>query len=193
MSISEQKAELRKAIRQKRRSLTEFESREAAASVAKRLTCLYEIERADTILAYMPMRYELDIQPTVEMLRLQGKRIAYPLCIEGGGLRLLIPKEASGFTIGSYGILEPRTDVSTEISAEELDAIILPAVGLDSMCGRLGQGGGYYDRLLARAHCFTVAVGFDCQLVDRVPADEMDRPVDAVITPTYAYHRTEAI
>lgn len=184
MSTADEKALLRKSIRAARREISDDVRRSSAEAVAESLLKLEGIKTAEVILAYMPMKYELDILPAVERLKALGKRIAFPLCIEDGGLKLLIPAEENGFKPGAYGILEPDTDTANEISASALDAIILPAVGFDRKLMRLGQGGGYYDRLLKRTDCFKAAVGFDCQLVDSVPTEENDMPVDAVVTPS---------
>lgn len=181
--IAEKKAELRKRIRGLRRGLSEEERRSAALTVAEKLLSLGELKAAKYVLCYMPMRYELDILPAVGGLKSRGAVPVFPLCVEDGGLKLYVPAEENGFVTGAYGILEPNTGTAREIPAEELDAIILPAIGFDRKLRRLGQGGGYYDRLLARTNCFTVAVGFDCQLVDEVPTEPTDRKVDAVVTP----------
>ncbi|MBO6060969.1 MAG: 5-formyltetrahydrofolate cyclo-ligase [Clostridia bacterium] len=183
IDITGQKAALRRSIRASRRALSEEERRESALAVAEKLLSVKEISGASCVLAYMPMRYELDVAPAVEALKRLGASVAYPLCTEGSGLRLFIPDEEGGFTLGAYGILEPVPERSREIAPEELDAIILPAIGFDPMCRRLGQGGGYYDRLLARVSCFTAAVGFDCQLVPEVPCEPTDKTVDIVVTP----------
>ena len=140
-------------------------------------------------LAYMPMKYELDILPAVRMLKEKGLRIAFPLCIENGGLRLFIPADENGFVTGAYGISEPDTATAEEIRPSELTAVLLPAVGFDRSFDRLGQGGGYYDRLLAGIDCFTVAVGFDCQLIERVPTEPTDMRVDAIVTPSWQGRR----
>ena len=180
--ISERKAALRKSIRQARRSISEEQRSSGALAVAERLAAMPELA-SGTVLAYMPMRYELDILPAVEQLKGRGVRIAFPLCIENGGLRLFIPAEENGFTVGAYGIMEPDTRTAEEIFPADLTAVLLPAVGFDASFARLGQGGGYYDRLLARTRCFTVAVGFDCQLVESVPTEPTDMRVDAIVTP----------
>ncbi len=182
-SVTEKKAELRSLIRRARRGLDDEQRRAAAEAVAEKLVSVDALVSSKIVLAYMPMKYELDILPAVEKLRSRGVKAAFPLCIENGGLRLFIPAERNGFKVGAYGILEPDPDTAEEIAPEELDAIILPAIGFDRSCSRLGQGGGYYDRLLARTSCLTVAVGFDCQLVDEVPVEETDKPVDIVVTP----------
>ena len=181
--IAEKKAALRKAIRAERRGLTDEQRRASALAVAEKLVSLEALSGKKLILAYMPMKYELDILPAVEMLGARGAQAAFPLCIEDGGLRLFVPPVENGFKVGAYGILEPDIEASHEVDAGELDAILLPAIGFDRQGRRLGQGGGYYDRLLARTDCLKIAVGFDCQLIDEVPTEETDKIVDIVVTP----------
>lgn len=192
MDVSEKKAALRKEIRAARRALSEEERTAAAALIADKLIRVKGIAEAGTILAYMPMKYELDILPAVSLLRARGKRIAFPLCIENGGLRLFVPADENGFVKGAYGILEPDVNTAEEIGGDELDAIILPAIGFDEKLNRLGQGGGYYDRLLSKTRCYKIAVGFDCQLVGSVPVEEFDKPVDAVATPSRVILRDQS-
>jgi 5-formyltetrahydrofolate cyclo-ligase len=184
MDIAGKKAELRKRVRASRRAIGEEERRSAAEAVAERLLAIPEMTCARYVLAYMPMKYELDVLPAVERLKAVGAIPVFPLCIEGGGLKLLVPADENGFTVGAYGILEPDITTAREVDAAELDAIILPAIAFDASGKRLGQGGGYYDRLLARTSCFCAAVGFDYQLVDEIPTEETDRSVDVVVTPS---------
>ena len=184
MVISEEKALLRKRIRAERRELSEEVRAASAMAVAERIMGIPSIVGAEYILAYMPMKYELDILPAVERLKAAGVKVAFPLCIENGGLKLFVPADENGFVTGAYGILEPNTETASEIDASALGAIILPAIGFDRRGRRLGQGGGYYDRLLSKTACFTAAVGFDCQLVESVPIEACDRPVDIVVTPS---------
>lgn len=127
---------------------------------------------------------ELDPMPLIECAKAAGKRIAFPLCIENGGLRLFVPNNgADSFVSGSYGILEPKPEDSTEVFAEDIDLIIVPAVAFTKECGRLGQGGGYYDRLLKKTGAFTVGVGYDFQLCESLPVEEHDMPLDCVALP----------
>ena len=191
MDISEEKARLRSEIRARRRALSDDERITAGQAVAERLACLEGLKEAKLALAYMPMKYEIDVLPAVERLKKLGKRIAFPLCIEDGGLRLFIPAEENGFEPGAYGILEPDAERAEEVGADSLDAIILPAIGFDRELNRLGQGGGYYDRLLAKTSCFTVMVGFDCQLVDFVPTEALDRKADALVTPSLTLEKSK--
>lgn len=184
MDIAEFKSMLRKRIREQRRSLSDEERALSAKAVAERIEALEGLKGARFVLAYMPMKYELDILPAVERLKARGITPVFPLCTQNNGLRLLIPAEKNGFITGAYGIMEPDESRAREIAADELDAIILPAIGFDAAGRRLGQGGGYYDRLLARCSCLTIAAGFDCQLIPEVPVEETDKTVDIVVTPS---------
>lgn len=184
MEVSAEKATLRSEIRSLRRNISEEERIRSSLAVRDRLLLLPKLTEAEYVLAYMPMKYELDILPSVEALRSLNKKIVFPLCTENGGLKLYLPKGDNGFTVGSYGILEPDTRTAEEIPYDRIDAVILPAIAFDRHLDRLGQGGGYYDRLLSKTSCFTVAVGFDCQLVERVPTEQNDRSVDAIVTPS---------
>ena len=63
-----------------------------------------------------------------------------------------------------------------------LELIIVPAVALDEKRNRLGRGKGYYDRLLSTTHCPTIGVACGFQLVEEVPVEPHDRPLDYVVT-----------
>ncbi len=183
-SVPELKAALRKEIRAKRRSLDTEAVSDASSAVAEQLLKLPEIKNAGLILSYMPVKNELDVRELNSILVSQGKKIAYPLCIEDGGLRLFVPESGNAFTVGSYGILEPDTERSSEVFPENLDAVIVPAVAFTKDCMRLGQGGGYYDRLLTKTDAVTVGVGYDFQLLKSLPLESHDRPLDFVVVPS---------
>lgn len=179
--IIRKKAELRRDLRALRRELSEEIRNNAALCVRDKLVGLPQMNKAKVALAYMPMKYELDVLPAVQALVSMGKNVAFPLCTAENGLRFFVPTNDNSFVEGAYGILEPCPERCIEVFAEGLDAIILPGIGFDNKCNRLGQGGGYYDRLLARTSCFTVGVGFDCQLVENIPTEDTDKRVDAVV------------
>lgn len=181
--ITAEKAALRKELRGRRRALSAEEVECASKAVAEKFFDLPAVENSKLILSYMPAKNELDVRIINEKLTKMGKRVAYPLCIEDGGLRLLVPESTDAFNIGAYGILEPDAERSSEVSAEELDLIIVPAVAFTPICRRLGQGGGYYDRLLARSNAVTVGVGYDFQLLDELPLEPHDRPLDFAVIP----------
>lgn len=183
-SIFELKQQLRKALRKQRR-----EQDKEVAAIASKNICgkIIELDRfndSDTILAYMCSKGEVDVGELVSHARTCGKRIAFPLCVDDGGLRLLVPNTPASFKIGAYGILEPDESDSIEIDVSQIDMIIVPAVAFTRNGQRLGQGGGYYDRLLQKSDAYTIGVGFDFQLLDYLPLEEHDRSLDCIVTPT---------
>ncbi len=186
---ADKKAALRKELRALRRALDAAEAEKASKAVCKKLTALEVFNSAELILAYMAAKNELDVSYAASEARRLGKRVAFPLCVENGGLRLFVPQDEQAFRVGSYGILEPDPERSSEVFAEMLDLIIVPAVAFSSGLQRLGQGGGYYDRLLEKTHAFTVGVGYDFQLVEDIPVEKHDVALECVLLPTHEFFK----
>lgn len=182
-SVAELKSKLRKELRRQRREQDIKLAYSASIEICDRVIGMPEYERADVILAYMCAKGEVDVSKIVDDAHSRGKRVAFPLCIADGGLRLLIPQTPESFTVGAYGIPEPAIDDSIEVEPSELDLIIVPAVAYTRECLRLGQGGGYYDRLLRKTSAFTVGVGYDFQLLDSLPVEKHDISLDCVALP----------
>ena len=92
---------------------------------------------------------------------------------------------------GRFGLLEPGGPRLPGSALAAADVVVVPALAVAADGTRLGRGGGYYDRALrhARPDAVLVAVVFDDELVDRLPAGEHDRPVDAVVTPSGGWLR----
>ena len=80
----------------------------------------------------------------------------------------------------SYGILEPVKII--EKSPNKIDLIIVPGIGFDKRGNRLGHGKGYYDKLLRKLKTIKIGLAFELQIVDQIPTDENDVPVDLIIT-----------
>ena len=184
------KAQIRKDVRAKRRMLGKEQIAESSGLVSKQVFALEAFENAELLLAYMPARNELDVGYITEKARELGKRAAFPLCIENGGLRLLVPDTPDCFVKGSYGILEPDVSRSREVEAAALDLIIVPAIAFTKDGNRLGQGGGYYDRLLKKTDAVTVGVGYDFQLFADLPVEPHDCRLDYVVTPSGVFDCT---
>lgn len=82
---------------------------------------------------------------------------------------------------GRWAILEPPTDTPA-VSTSDIDFFFVPGVAFDARGNRLGRGGGFYDRALAHAHGLKVGVAWEFQLVDRVPAEDLDVRMDVIVT-----------
>jgi len=83
---------------------------------------------------------------------------------------------------GYRGILEP-TDDAQDGRPEGMELAIIPALAFDRQKNRLGRGKGYYDRLLSHLKCPKIGIAYDCQLLDSLPVDSWDIPLNLVITP----------
>lgn len=187
LSTADKKAAIRSHIRALRRELTDGEIRAASISAAARIISVPAFSKAKLLLSYKPAKNEIDPSEIDLIAQREGKRVAYPLCIESGGLRLFVPKTPDAFSVGRYGILEPDISKSDEVFAEDLDLIIAPGIAFDSACARLGQGGGYYDRLLKKTRAYTVGIGYDFQIIADIPHEAHDIALDCVITPSALY------
>ena len=84
---------------------------------------------------------------------------------------------------GSFNIMEPTGDSIDDPAI--LDLIIVPGVAFDRHGNRCGRGKGFYDRFLAKTQATTIAVCFDCQLVDELPVEPHDVPAHYVVSPSY--------
>lgn len=183
------KAALRGTALAARRALPGADRREASQRAVARLLVLPEVRRARTVLLYAAVDDEADPATALKVLIDRGVRTLYPR-VRGDHLDLVAAADLMTLTLGYRGIKEP---VGPAIDPEVVDLAVIPGVAFDRLGGRLGQGGGHYDRLLARMPPETVRVGFAfaCQVVPRVPREDHDQAVDIVVTEAGA-HRTGA-
>lgn len=153
-------------------------------AVIGHLDKLAELSEARTVMGYAPLPEEVDLGALWERLLAQGRRLVFPLITgEIGRMDAVRVRDLStGLVPGAYGILQPSD--GPPVDPREIDIVLAPAIAYDLQGQRLGRGGGYYDRFLAgRApDAFRCGVGFECQVVEKVPSLDHDRPVQAVVT-----------
>lgn len=187
--ISDQKATLRKTLRQCRAAVRDHS--EKSRSACRNVMALPEWEDAHTVLTYVSYRSELKTEWLLHaLLDASEKRCVVPLCLPDGGLELLEIRSLSELSPGAYGIPEPdetvRHSPERHVRPSEVNLAILPGTGFDPLGHRLGQGGGYYDRLLPKLHpeALTVGLAFDAQLVPEIPTEPHDLRVRCIVTET---------
>lgn len=169
-----------------RRKAAHAADREAGGEAARAARDHFLASRLHTgayvISGYRPIRTELDPTSLMEALHAAGHRLSVPV-IEGQGLPLSFREWHPGaeMTEGPFGAEVPASG-----DWLEPDLLIAPLVAFDGHGRRLGYGGGFYDRTLARlrAQRRTLAIGlaYAAQQVEAVPADATDQPLDAVVT-----------
>ena len=185
------KKELRRVFRGKRRALTYNGRRvELCLRMQKRLLESDFWRQSLRVVLYMALRDEADTSLLLSEAWKSGRDVFLPRCRrdDAGMMDMLLCRGAGELETSGMGILEPRMeDYSRVLSAGELCSgaetlIVVPALAFDREGFRLGYGGGYYDRMLARARCSTVGLAFHELLVPRLPRDAWDRAVGAVCT-----------
>lgn len=151
--------------------------RSAAEEVFERLEKTAAFLLSNKIMMYHSLPDELD---THEFLKKwAGKKRFFLPRINGVNLEVL-PYDESRLELGSFHIEEPTGNEIT--NPEEIEMVVVPAVAYDRKGKRLGRGKGFYDRFLAQTKATKVGVGYEFQLVDELPAEDHDIPMDMVIT-----------
>lgn len=158
-------------------SIEERAAQEAAAS-----TRLAQNLGPGTWASYLAIGSEISAA-ALPSLAPKGQPIGYPWLADRAA-EMLFRLSGGASVPGPFGIRQPDA-CQPEI---EPDWIIVPLVGVDRRGNRIGQGAGHYDRALARLQAIkpvrTIGLAWDVQLVDSVPADPWDQPLDLIVTPT---------
>lgn len=173
------KKELRQQIKQLKQ-MTPVAMRVVEADmVFKAIEAMLVWQQVQHILCYWSLPDELPTHETVNRWLEAGKNIYLPR-VKGDDLEIVPYHGAESLDDNNkFHIGEP---VGNGVDASCLELIIVPAVALDGKRNRLGRGKGFYDRLLSTTQCPTIGVACDFQLVDEVPVEPHDHPLDCVVT-----------
>jgi 5-formyltetrahydrofolate cyclo-ligase len=143
-----------------------------------------QMPSARTILFFAPLPDELDVWPVLELSLTLGVNCALPFfdaAKKAYGAKLL-KNLATDIVTGKFGTREPAASCA-EIPLNQFDLILVPGMAFDLSGNRLGRGQGFYDRLLENASGIKCGVGYDFQLLEKIPAEPHDAKVDFILTP----------
>lgn len=173
------KKALRQAIRQKKRAMSPETIADKSRLLRERFFQTEEYRNAKTLYMYLPYNQEVQTVPILEKAIADGKAVAVPK-VYGDTMRFIYITTMDQVAPGCMGIPEPVAD---EPVANDPTALVLtPGVAFDQMGHRIGYGGGYYDKFLAKEpHHPTVALCYDFQVVDNLPTETFDIPVDHLL------------
>lgn len=199
-SFATTKQQLRNTIRQRRRALSDSQRQVYALDLARYLPTHPWLKASRRIAVFLAQDGELDLSATITALWANQQQLYLPVIRPLPPNRLWFAPYSPDTTLilNRYQILEPDGAPKQLLAISKLDAVLFPLVAFDRCGGRLGMGGGFYDRTFAhvikqRNRPRFIGVAFDQQQVDALPVEPWDIPLDAIATPSglinFSFHQ----
>ncbi|AZC40676.1 5-formyltetrahydrofolate cyclo-ligase [Pseudomonas chlororaphis] len=183
--------QLRRILRKARRALTASEQRQASHGLYRQLAQHPLFRRARHISLYLPMDGEIDPRPLLRAAQRRGKATYLPVLNAWPQTKMVFQRVRPGEKLrpNRFRIPEPRVSQARQRKVWALDLVLLPLVGFDEAGGRLGMGGGFYDRslaYLARRKSWRkptlLGLAHECQKVAKLDQASWDVPLQATVT-----------
>ena len=183
--------QLRRLLRKARRALTPSKQREAAQGLYRQLAQHPLFRRSRHISLYLPTDGEIDPRLLLRAAQRRGKATYLPVLSAWPRTKMVFQRVKPGEKLlpNRFRILEPRVNAKRQRKVWALDLVLLPLVGFDDAGGRLGMGGGFYDRslaYLARRQSWRkptlLGLAHECQKVDRLAQASWDVPLAGTVT-----------
>ncbi len=188
--------QLRRIVRQRRRSLSKRDAHHFSRGLSQQIICHPLFRRSRHIALYLPNDGEPDLTSVIQAAEQRGKQCYLPVLYPGSSPRLWFAPYRSTDRLleNRFGIPEPDLSWRYMRSPWSLDMVLMPLVGFDANCNRIGMGGGYYDRTFSYRQRHRVwrrprliGTAFELQQLEQIPVDHWDVPLDGVITETGLY------
>jgi 5-formyltetrahydrofolate cyclo-ligase len=189
--------QLRRMLRKARRALTPSQQRKAARGLYKQLAQHPLFRRARHLSLYLPTDGEIDPRLLLRAAQRRGKATYLPVLSAWPRTKMVFQRIRPGekLTPNRFRILEPRHNVARQRKVWTLDLVLLPLVGFDDVGGRLGMGGGFYDRSLAYMarrknwrKPTLLGLAHECQKVERLAQASWDVPLHGTVTDKAWYY-----
>jgi 5-formyltetrahydrofolate cyclo-ligase len=181
--MKEEKKRLRKEILQRMNALSEEQYTTLSAKIVDSLYKQREWIEAKTIGITLSMEREVNTYAIIEKAWEEGKAIVVPKC--NRETRTMTFRQITNFeqleTV-YMNLREPDPSITEEVSAEEIDLLLVPGVAFTRKGERVGYGGGYYDRYLVNYKEKALSLVFDFQIVSHIPVEPFDKTVQKIIT-----------
>ncbi|UVM50783.1 5-formyltetrahydrofolate cyclo-ligase [Pseudomonas sp. B21-015] len=183
--------QLRRMLRKARRALTPNQQRQAARGLYKQLAQHPLFRRAKHISLYLPTDGEIDPRLLMRAAQRRGKATYLPVLSAWPRTKMVFQRIRPGEKLkpNRFRIPEPRHNIARQRKVWALDLVLLPLVGFDDVGGRLGMGGGFYDRslaYLARRKNWRkptlLGLAHECQKVQRLAQASWDVPLQGTVT-----------
>ncbi|MFW2489532.1 5-formyltetrahydrofolate cyclo-ligase [Clostridium chromiireducens] len=188
MSISNDKKTLRKEILTKRKDIDNVEKEKMDKKILNKFYESKFYKDSTNIFVYISYDSEIDTRLIINKALKDNKKIYVPRTeFETRIMDAVEIKSFDNLIKSNYGILEPSKNEPC-INPNELDLIVVPGVAFDRNGGRMGYGAGFYDRYFKKItkdnieRIIKLALAYNFQVLDKVPMNEQDVPVDFIIT-----------
>jgi 5-formyltetrahydrofolate cyclo-ligase len=185
------RGQLRRQLRAARRALSRSQQHRAARDLYRQLVQHPMFRRARHIALYLPSDSEIDPQPLMRAAQKRGKATYLPVLNAWPKTKMVFQRVRAGEALrpNRFKIPEPRANRHRQRKVWALDLILLPLVGFDPHGGRLGMGGGFYDRSLAYRALRTqpqkpqlLGLAHECQKVEKLAMATWDVALAATVT-----------
>ena len=174
------KLAVRNDVLGKRQALSTESRKQKGQAIVDSLIKLSLFEDAITIATYLPLKSEVDVSGLLR-LKHQSKCFVAPRTLPNFELSFHRITSSDTLEIGSGDVQQP-TESAESLSVGKIELFLVPLIACDRQGNRLGFGKGYYDRALADAPGYKLGIGFHCQLVDHVPFECYDVPMNGFIS-----------
>ena len=178
------KTQQRIAARHALSGMTAVVRADESTSICERLHRVISEHDPQVVLGFLPLQDEPDIRPLLQLMLDQQRTVVVPRILESGKMEpaRLAGLDQEHLDAGPHGVL--TSNIPEPLAIEAIELILVPGVAFDRDGGRLGRGGGYYDRFLSRIadHVVTIGCCFQCQIVSRVETGPQDVPVSKLLT-----------
>ena len=183
------KGDIRRIVREYRKTLEPEEAQGMSRCIVRGLETIDALTGAGVVMAYLALPGEVDVDPFITAALGRGVVVGVPVTDTANqslSIARLESLDAASMTKGPMGIREPVAQGRVLLDPLSVDAVVVPGVAFDIRGGRMGYGGGFYDRLLPRMRPGTplIGVAFDRQVFDSIPMEPHDSRMDVLVTPT---------
>lgn len=185
MDCATLKQSIRTELLLQKKQLSPAERQRKSQVISESVRRLQAFQTAQFVQLYLSNETEVETTPLFHLARRLKKQIVVPLIDLKNKILTFSELTRLGPDIlefGPFGIPQPRLPFQKKRQVDEIDLWIIPGVGFDRTGNRLGYGGGYYDRILHQVKNPVIGLAFDLQIIDHVPIEATDRPVDCIIT-----------
>jgi len=184
--LAEKKRKHRLSILEERNALSVSDVLKLSRIIRGKLFSLEFFLKAKSILFYVQYKSEVHTEIMIKRSIEMEKTVAVPVTLWKEKLLYLtqVKDLDREIEVSHFGIPEPHYSYFMPIDLKDIDIIVIPGVGFDINGNRLGYGGGFYDRLLKKKEkrTLTLALAYDFQVLEELPSEEHDIPVDFLIS-----------